>query len=81
MCVCVCERERERVCFVGCLVSQQYASVSQRQICPENFTCCHSDIQWDPLIRKLSGPDFRFYFMWAFLYIRAPEHYFECAFL
>ena len=38
------ERERERVClFVGCLTSQQHASVSQGRICTDNFTCCHTE--------------------------------------
>ena len=31
--------------FVGCLTSQQHASVSQGQICSDNFTCCHTKIQ------------------------------------
>ena len=31
--------------FVGCLTSQQQASVSQGQICSDNFTCCHTEIQ------------------------------------
>ena len=26
--------------FVGCLTSQQHASVSQGRICTDNFTCC-----------------------------------------
>ena len=29
--------------FVGCLTSQQHASVSQRRICSDNFTCCHTE--------------------------------------
>ena len=34
------------VCLlVGCLTSQQHASVSQGQICTDNFTCCHTDIE------------------------------------
>ena len=34
-----------RVCLlVGCLTSQQHASVSQGRICTDNFTCCHSEI-------------------------------------
>ena len=33
---------RRTVClFVGCLTSQQQASVSQGRICSDNFTCCH----------------------------------------
>ena len=37
-------RQRKRwVClFVGCLTSQQQASVSQGRICSDNFTCCHT---------------------------------------
>ena len=31
--------------FVGCLTSQQHASVSQEQICTDNFTCCHIEIE------------------------------------
>ena len=31
--------------LVGCLTSQQHASVSQRRICSDNFTCCHTEIQ------------------------------------
>ena len=31
--------------FVGCLTSQQHASVSQGQICSDNFTCCHTEIE------------------------------------
>ena len=53
--VCVCERahrkrerererERERL-FVGCLTSQQQASVSQGRICTDNFMCCHTEIE------------------------------------
>ena len=33
------------VLFVGCITSQQQASVSQGRICSDNFTCCHTDIQ------------------------------------
>ena len=29
--------------FVGCLTSQQQASVSQGRICTDNFMCCHSE--------------------------------------
>ena len=32
-------------CFVGCLTSQQQASVSQGLICKDNFTCCHAEIE------------------------------------
>ena len=33
------------VLFVGCLTSQQHASVSQGRICSDNFTCCHTEIE------------------------------------
>ena len=34
------------VCLlVGCLMSQQHASVSQGRICLDNFTCCHTEIE------------------------------------
>ena len=34
------------VCWlVGCLTSQQQASVSQGRICTDNVTCCHTEIQ------------------------------------
>ena len=48
------ERERERGGggeggrerkFVGCLTSQQHASVSQGQICSDNFMCCHTETE------------------------------------
>ena len=38
LCVLVC-------LSVGCLTSQQQASVSQGRICSENFTCCHTEIE------------------------------------
>ena len=44
----VCLRPREdRNCslFVGCLTSQQHASVSQGWICSDNFTGCHTEIE------------------------------------
>ena len=31
--------------FVGCLTSQQQASVSQGRICSDNCTCCHTEIE------------------------------------
>ena len=34
-----------RSLFVGCLTSQQQASVSQGRICSDNFTCCHTEIE------------------------------------
>ena len=34
------------VCWlVGCLTSQQHASVSQGRICSDNFTCRHTEIE------------------------------------
>ena len=34
------------VCLlVGCLMSQQHASVSQGRICTDNFTCCHTEME------------------------------------
>ena len=55
VCVCVCERtytckredtrtEKDSL-FVGCLTSQQHASVSQGRICSDNFTCCYTEIE------------------------------------
>ena len=36
----------DSVCFiVGCLTSQQHASVSPRRIYTDNFTCCHTEIE------------------------------------
>ena len=35
----------ENSLFVGCLTSQQHASVSQGRICSDNFTCCHTEIE------------------------------------
>ena len=31
--------------FVGCLTSQQQASVSQGRTCSDKFTCCHTEIE------------------------------------
>ena len=31
--------------LVGCLTSQQHASVSEGRICSDNFTCCHTEIE------------------------------------
>ena len=31
--------------LVGCVTSQQHASVSQGRICSDNFTCCHTEIE------------------------------------
>ena len=35
----------QELLFVGCLTSQQDANVSQGQICSDNFTCCHTEIE------------------------------------
>ena len=37
-------QERE-MSVVGCLTSQQHASVSQGRICSDEFTCCHTEIE------------------------------------
>ena len=38
--------KEELVCWlVGCLTSQQQASVSQGRICSDNFTCCHTETE------------------------------------
>ena len=39
------EEQEEQCLFVGCLTSQQQASVSQGRICTDNFTCCHTEIE------------------------------------
>ena len=31
--------------MVGCLTSQQHASVSQGRVCSDNCTCCHTEIE------------------------------------
>ena len=33
------------IVFVGCLTSQQHASVTQGRICSNNITCCHTEIE------------------------------------
>ena len=38
-------RSPKRCLFVGCLTSQQHASVSQRRICSNKFTCCRTEIE------------------------------------
>ena len=52
MCACSCSflaatcKISRFVCLlVGCLTSQQHASVSQGRICSDNFTCCHTEIE------------------------------------
>ena len=37
--------ELQSCLFVGCLLSQQQASVSQGRICSDSFTCCHIEIE------------------------------------
>ena len=39
------DHKRLLLLFVGCLTSQQHASVSQGRICLDNFTCCHTEIE------------------------------------
>ena len=37
---------QSKVClFVGCLTSQQQASVSKGRICSDSCTCCHTEIE------------------------------------
>ena len=38
-------RRGEGYLFVGCLMSQQYASVSQGWIYSDNWMCCHTEIE------------------------------------
>ena len=38
-------RRRNRIRIVGCLTSQQHASVSQGRISSDNFTCCHTETE------------------------------------
>ena len=48
------------VLLVGCLTSQQQASVSQGRICSDNFTCCHTEIDVaDPDESGSPSPTFR----------------------
>ena len=40
--------KKDGVCWlVGCLTSQQHASVPQGRICSDKFTCCHTEIVAD----------------------------------
>ena len=39
------QRNLEVCLLVGCLTSQQHASVSQGRICTDNSTCCHTEIE------------------------------------
>ena len=41
---CTCRQVR-MLLFVGCLTSQQHASVSQGRFCSDNCTCCHTEIE------------------------------------
>ena len=44
--VLCCKISFRFVCLlVGCLTSQQHASVSQGRICEDSFTCCHTEIK------------------------------------
>ena len=38
-------RRKSLLLFVGCLTSQQQASVSQGRTCSDNFSCCHTEIE------------------------------------
>ena len=38
-------KQSQECLLVGCLTSQQHASVSQGRICSDNFTCCHTEIE------------------------------------
>ena len=38
-----CQVVAQNCLLVGCLTSQQHASVSQGRICSDNFTCCRYD--------------------------------------
>ena len=47
ICINTCIASADVVCLllVGCLTSQQHASVSQGRICTDRFTCCHTEIE------------------------------------
>ena len=45
-------------CFVGCLTSQQHASVFQGRICSDKFTCCHTEIQVEDQTFHLTQPQY-----------------------
>ena len=45
------DRQTDSLLLVGCLTSQQQASVSQGRICSDNLTCCHTEI-------KVAAPTF-----------------------
>ena len=40
-----CDSTWTMLLFVGCLTSQQHASVSLGWICSDKFTCCHTEIE------------------------------------
>ena len=42
---CLTSQQHASVSLVGCLTSQQHASVSQGRICSDNCTCCHTEIE------------------------------------
>ena len=43
--------------LVGCLTSQQHASVSQGRVCSDSFTCCHTEIEVaDPTFYLTQSP-------------------------
>ena len=42
---CIDMMRRRFVWLVGCLTSQQQASVSQGRICSDKFTCCHTETE------------------------------------
>ena len=44
MCICQPKRQQNNM-FVGCLTSQQHVSESQRWICSDKFTYCHTEIE------------------------------------
>ena len=39
------QKKKEGWLVVGCLTSQQHASVSQGRICTDNFMCCHTEME------------------------------------
>ena len=50
------DEKGERLLFVGCLTSQQHASVSQVWICSDNLTCCHTEIEFaDPTLHLIQS--------------------------
>ena len=44
-CSRLCTLQPEDCLLVGCLTSLQHASVSKGQICTDNLTCCHTEIE------------------------------------